>query len=121
MVGQTDISRRTIEQEPPIRVMINPDFRVEIHYSPTPEIPLPLSLSGICPFTNLYTLSFQLLPSGLRRGSASGSGTRKLEIAPPLAFLPLGKPGGLWKLEIALFFTSSVLKLDGGWWATCVY
>jgi hypothetical protein len=35
-------------------VMINPDFRVEIHYSPTPEFPLPLSLSGICPFTNLY-------------------------------------------------------------------
>jgi hypothetical protein len=28
-----------------------------------------------------------------------GSGTRKLEIAPPLAFLPLDKPGGLWKLE----------------------
>jgi hypothetical protein len=24
-----------------IGVMINPDFRVEIHYSPTPEFPLP--------------------------------------------------------------------------------
>jgi hypothetical protein len=45
-----------------------------------------------------------------------GSGTRKLEIAPPLAFLPLDKPGGLWKLEIALFFTSSVLKLEVGSW-----
>ena len=45
-----------------------------------------------------------------------GSGTRKLEIAPPLAFLPLGKLGGLWKLEIALFFTSTVLKLEGGSW-----
>jgi hypothetical protein len=45
-----------------------------------------------------------------------GSGTRKLEIAPPLAFLPLDKPGGLWKLEIALFFTSSMLKLEVGSW-----
>ena len=45
-----------------------------------------------------------------------GSGTRKLEIAPPLAFLPLGKPGGLWQLEIALFFTSTVLKLEAGSW-----
>jgi hypothetical protein len=62
---------------------------------------------------SLYKLIHSEFPTPpLRRGS----GTRKLEIAPPLAFLPLGKPGGLWKLEIALFFTSTVLKLEAGSW-----
>ena len=30
-----------------LRVMPNPTIRAEINYDPTPEIPLPLSLSGI--------------------------------------------------------------------------
>ena len=71
--------------------MLNPDFqinysargRAETESRPTPErapvspFPLSLSLSGICPFTNTYTLLFSTPP--LRRGS----GTRKLETAPP--------------------------------------
>ena len=71
-----------------------PDFRVEINYSPTPEIPLPLSLSGICPFTNLYTLSFQLLPSG--GGLEPGS----WKLPHPLLFYPWASraDSGSWKL-----------------------
>ena len=73
-------------------VMVNPDFRVDVNYSPTPEIPLPLSLSGICPFTNLYTLSFQLLPSGG------------------------GLEPGSWKLPHPLLFYPWASRADSGSW-----
>ena len=90
--------------------MVNPVFRVEFNYSFTPEISLPLSLSGISPSSNLYTLifpnsSFQRVP-----------GSWKPEIPPPLAFLPLEEPDGLWNLESPLCFTSTRLKLEGGSW-----
>ena len=89
--------------------MPNPDFRVEINYSPTPEIPLPLSLSApeFVPLQT-YTSDVSNPPEGVWNPEAGNSS--------PLACLPLDKPGGLWKLDIALFFTSTMLKLDAGCW-----
>ena len=91
--------------------MVNPGFRVEINYSPTPEIPLPLSLSGICPFTNLYTLrvSNSSPPEGVWNPEAGncptpcfstpGQAGRTLEAGNCPLFLIYRAEAGSWKLE----------------------
>jgi hypothetical protein len=96
--------------------MPNPTIQAEINYDPAPEIPLYTRVL-VRKLTLLKRIHFAFPNSSLRRAP----GSWKLELPPILAFLLLfstpGLPGRtLWNLEITLFFTSTVLKLDAGSW-----
>lgn len=92
--------------------MDNPIIQAEINYSLTLEIPLPLSLSGILPSSNLYNLFFPTPPSG----GALEAGNRKFPH--PLLFYSLDEPGGLRNLEIlsALHPSGQSWKPETGNW-----